>query len=279
MHVGWICVKQGFAKKRAALVRAPGRRDVRVDGVGRQVEHRAVAARGRAAPRARRATRSRRSTRLRHTMPRAWPLTITRSSISRRAQHLDRAGIHLAHQRLVGAEQQLLPRLAARVEGARHLRAAERSVVEQAAVLAREGHALRHALVDDLHRQLRQPVDVGLARAVVAALDRVVEQPVDAVAVVAVVLRRVDPALGRDAVRPARAVVDAEDLHLVAELAQRRRRRRARQAGADDEHLELPPVGGVHELVLELAQVPLVGDGPARNPRLERHRAPRREGR
>ena len=61
-----------------------------------------------------------------------------------------RAGVDLAHQRLVGAEQQLLAGLAARVERARDLRAAERAVVEQPAVLARERHALRDALVDDV---------------------------------------------------------------------------------------------------------------------------------
>ena len=102
-------------------------------------------------------------------------------------------------ERLVRAEQQLLAGLAARVEGARDLRAAERAVGEQAAVLARERHALRHALVDDVDADLRQPVDVRLARAEVAALDRVVEQAVDAVAVVLIVLRGVDAALRGDA--------------------------------------------------------------------------------
>ena len=76
----------------------------------------------------------------------------------------DRARVDLPHHRLVGAEQQLLAGLAARVERARHLRAAERAVVEQAAVLARERHALRDALVDDVDAQLREPVDVGFAR-------------------------------------------------------------------------------------------------------------------
>jgi len=45
----------------------------------------------------------------------------------------------------------LLAGLAPGVEGARHLRAAERAVVEQAAVLAGEGHTLGHHLVDDVH--------------------------------------------------------------------------------------------------------------------------------
>jgi hypothetical protein len=108
--------------------------------------------------------------------------------------HRHRARLDLPLQRLVGAQQQLLAGLAAGVEGPRDLRAAERARVEQAAVLAGERDALRDALVDDLAADLREPVDVGLPRAEVPALDRVVEQPEDAVAVVAVVLRRVDAA-------------------------------------------------------------------------------------
>ena len=151
----------------------------------------------------------------------------------------------LPHHRLVGAEQQLLAGLAAGVERARDLRAAERAVVEQAAVLARERHALRDALIDDVDAQLREPVDVGFARPVVAALDRVVEQPLDAVAVVLVVLRGVDPALRGDAVRAARAVLDAEAQDVVAELAERRGRRRAGQAGADDDDRVLALLAGL----------------------------------
>ena len=151
---------------------------------------------------------------------------------------VDLAGRDLAHHRLVGAEQQLLAGLAARVERARDLRAAERAVVEQPAVLARERHALRGRLVDDLVRHLREPVDVGLARAEVAALDRVVEEPEDRVAVVAVVLGGVDPALRGDRVRAPRRVVEREDVDLVAELGQRRGGGRAGQAGADDDDLE-----------------------------------------
>ena len=53
-------------------------------------------------------------------------------------EHLDRAGRDLPLERLVGADEQLLAGLAARVERARHLHAAEGAVVEQAAVLAGE---------------------------------------------------------------------------------------------------------------------------------------------
>src|SRR5207342_829297 len=117
---------------------------------------------------------------------------------------LDRAEVHLPLEGLVRAEQELLAGLAPGVERARHLRASEGAGVEQASVLAGERYALGDALVDDLDADLGEPVDVRLARAVVAALDRVVEEAVDAVAVVLVVLRRVDPALGGDAVRTAR---------------------------------------------------------------------------
>ena len=73
------------------------------------------------------------------------------------------AGGDLPLERLVGADQQLLAGLAAGVERARDLDAAEGAVVEQAAVLAGERDALRDALVDDVHADLGQPVDVGLA--------------------------------------------------------------------------------------------------------------------
>ena len=75
----------------------------------------------------------------------------------------DVAVADLLGEGLVRAEQQLLAGLAAGVEGAAHLRAAEAAVVEQPAVLARERHALRDALVDDVDGQLREPVDVPLA--------------------------------------------------------------------------------------------------------------------
>src|SRR5690606_21731162 len=79
---------------------------------------------------------------------------------------------------------------------------------------------LRHALIDDVRGDLGEAVDVRLAGAEVAALDRVVEEAEDAVAVVLVVLGRVDAALGRDGVRPPRAVLIAEAVDVVALLRQ-----------------------------------------------------------
>ena len=163
------------------------------------------------------------------------------------AVHGHGAGGDLALQGLVRADQQLLAGLAAGVEGPGDLDAAERAVVQQPAVLPGERHALGDALVDDLHADLGQPVDVGLPGPEVAALDGVVEQPVDRVAVVAVVLGRVDAALGRDRVGTARGVLVAEARDLVAGLTEGGRRRRAGQPGADDDHAELAPVRRVDQ--------------------------------
>ena len=257
----------------AALVGAPRRRHVRVHGVRGEVIGRPVAAR-----RQDHGVADVLLDRAGHQVPDG---DAARPAVDDDdVEHLaagkqpDALLVHLPHQRLVGAEQELLARLAARIERARDLRAAERPVVEQPAVLARERHALRDALVDDVDAQLRQPVDVGLARPVVAAFDRVVEQPVHAVAVVLVVLGGVDAALRGDAVRAAGAVLDAEIEDVVAQLAERRRRRRARQPRADDDDGVLALVGRVDQLHLELVPVPLLGNRPGGNLRVKRHRAP-----
>ena len=176
--------------------------------------------------------------------------------------HLDVARGDLPGQRLVGAEQQLLAGLAAGVERTGDLHAAEGAGVEQAAVLAGEGHALGDALVDDLDRDLGEPVHVGLAGAEVAALDGVVEEPVHGVAVVAVVLGGVDAALGGDGVGPARGVLVAELHDAVALFGERGAGRAAGQAGADDDHGVLAAVGGVDQLRGEAAGVPALRDRP-----------------
>ena len=249
----------GVGEVRAALRRPPRRGDVRVLRVRRQVEDVAVAA-GREHDRVTRHREHLAGVEVAAHDAGGAPSLTTRSSISVRGYSVHRARVHLAHQRLVRTEQELLARLAPRVERARHLRATERPVVEQSAVLACERHALRDALVDDVDRHLREPVHVRLARAVVAALDRVVEEAVDAVAVVLVVLRGVDPALRGDRVRTAGRVVERDDLHVVTELAERRRRRRAGETGADDDDVEPALVRRVDELDRELVVVPLLGE-------------------
>src|SRR5690606_3108767 len=175
--------------------------------------------------------------------------------------HLHLARGDLPAEGLIGAEEELLPRLAAGVEGAGDLDAAEGAGVEQAAVLAGEGHALGHALVDDLDGDLRQAVHVGLAGAEVAALDGVVEQALDRVAVVAVVLGGVDAALRGDGVGAARGVLVAELDDLVTLFGEGGAGRAAREAGAHHDDGVLAPVGGVDQLGLEAALVPALVDG------------------
>src|SRR5512140_3827945 len=68
--------------------------------------------------------------------------------------HLDCAGVDLAFERLIAAEQQLLTRLPSRIEGSRHLCAAERPVRESSAVFTRERDALGDALIDDVDADL-----------------------------------------------------------------------------------------------------------------------------
>ena len=251
----------GVGEHRAAPVRPPDRRGVAALGVGGQEEHVAVAAGGQ------------------HDRVGQVRLDLAGDHVADddaarpaveddQVEHLV-AGVHLHGpgrdlplQRLVGAEQQLLARLAAGVEGPGDLRAAEGAGVEQAAVLAGERHALGHGLVDDVRADLGEPVDVGLPGAEVAALDGVVEQPVDRVAVVAVVLGRVDAALGGDGVRAAGRVLVAERLDVVAQLAEGRGGRAAGQAGADDDDVELALVGRVDQLGAELALLPALLDRP-----------------
>ncbi len=186
----------------------------------------------------------------------------------------DRARVDLPQHRLVGTEQELLACLSARVKRTRHLRTAEGSIVEQPAVFARKRHARRHALVDDVDAELREPVHVRFARAIVAALYRVVEEAVDAIAVIPIILGGVDAPLRGDAVRAARAVEDAEQFDAVALLAERRGRGRSRQPGADDDDFVLAPVRRVDQLVFEFPPFPLAVEGAAWNLRIQRHDRP-----
>src|SRR5262252_2648801 len=251
----------GVGEERALLERAVGRRHVAALRVGREEEDVAVAARGQHD-----GIRRVGFDFARHQVARDDPfgVAVDQNYVEHLGPriHLHRAGVNLAAQRLVRAEQQLLPRLSARVKRSRDLRAAERTVVQQPAVFARERHALRHALVDDVNADLGQAVDVGFTRAEVAALDRVVKQAVDRVAVVAVILPGVDAALSGARVRAARAVLETKGLDVVAEFAQRGSRRSARQAGAEDDDVEFAFIGRVDQFHLLPVLRPLHRDRP-----------------
>ena len=115
----------------------------------------------------------------------------------RALMHHNITRIDLPLQRLISTQQQLLPRLPSSVKRSRHLCATERPVRQRAAVFTRERNALRHALIDDAHADLRQPVDVSFPRSKIPTLHRVVKQSVNAVAVILIILSRVDAALRR----------------------------------------------------------------------------------
>ena len=111
------------------------------------------------------------------------------------AVELNGPRLRLAHQCLVGTDKQLLPGLPAGIESSRHLHAAERAVVQQAAVFTRKGNTLCHALIDNCRGNFGQTVHVRFARTEIPAFDGVVEQAEHGIVVVLVVLRRVDSAL------------------------------------------------------------------------------------
>ena len=126
----------GIGEERAAFVCAPDGGGVGALGVGGKIKDVAVAAGAEHDGIGQMRIRSSPVTRLRVTMPRALPSMTIRSSISVRGNMRDLAGVNLAFERLVGAEQKLLAGLAARVESARNLRAAERAIGQRAAVFA-----------------------------------------------------------------------------------------------------------------------------------------------
>ena len=178
---------------------------------------------------------------------------------------LDAALVDFVAQRAVGPDEQLLAGLAAGIERTRYLRAAERTVVEVAGVVARKRHALRHALVYNGVADLSQTVNVGLAGAVVAALDRIVKQTVNAVAVVLVILGRIDTALGRDGVRAARRIRDAEYLDIEPHGTQSGRRRSPGQTGAHDDDVQLAFVGRIHQMLFRFVPRPFLRNGTGRH--------------
>ena len=105
-------------------MRAPGRGDVRVDGIGRQVVRRAVAA-CREHDGVAFIPLDRAGDKIAADDPAR--LAVGEHEIEHLAarEHPHSPFVHLPHQRLIGAEQELLAGLAPRVEGPRHLRTTE----------------------------------------------------------------------------------------------------------------------------------------------------------
>ena len=172
--------------------------------------------------------------------------------------HLHLALGDLAAQGRIGTEEKLLASLALGVERPAHLHTTKGAVVQEAAVLTRKRHALRHALVDDARAHFRQAVHVGFAAAVVATFNGVVEQAVDRVPVVLVVLGGVDAPLSCNGVRSTRTVLETERLDVVAHLGERRRSRAACQSSTHHNHVDQTLVGRVDEANVVFVVGPLV---------------------
>ena len=165
----------------------------------------------------------------------------------------------------IGTQQQLLPGLPPGVEGAGYQYSPEGAVVEHPPVFAGKGNPLGHALVDDVHRFLGQSVHVCFPGAIIAPLDGVVEEPVGTVAVALVILGRIDAPLGCDAVRPPGRILIAECLDVVAQLGQGGGSRTAGQPGTHHNNVDVPFVGGVHQVDLVLMLGPFVGQWAGRD--------------
>ena len=237
----------GVGEQRAALEGAIGGGDVAPLGVGREVVDVAVAAGGED-HRVAQVHLHLAGDEVAHDDAASAPIDDDEVEHLAAGVHLDVAQRDLTRQAAVGAQEQLLAGLTAGVEGARDLGAAKGAVVEVAAVLAGEGDALGHALVDDVGADLGQAVHVGLARAKVATLDGVVEQAMDAIAIVLIILGRVDPSLGGNAVRAPGTVLKAEAVDLVAQIGQGGGGRGAGEAGADDQYFMFAFVAWVDHL-------------------------------
>ena len=176
--------------------------------------------------------------------------------------HFHRAKTDLAFEGLVGAKKKLLAGLASGIKGARDLRAAEGTVVEEATILTGERNALRDTLIDDVHANLSEAVNVGFASAEIAALYGVVEEAVNAVAIVVIIFRGVDAALRSNGVSAPRTVLIAEALNVVAEFAEAGGSSATGEAGTNDDDVVLALVGRIDELEIEFVFIPRLFNRP-----------------
>src|SRR6476660_1352736 len=245
----------GIGKGSALLPRPVGGRYVAAAGIGREIEDIAVAS-GRQHDGLSRMRSDLAGDEIAHDDPPR--VAVNDDQIGHFRPRMDPllAAHHLPAEGGIGAEQELLARLTPAVKRAGHLDAPERAVGQLSAIFAGKRHAERHALIDDLGADLCQAVDVRFARTEVAALDRVIKQPLDAVAVVLIILRRIDAALRRDTVRAAGAVLKAETIHVIAELSKGRRRAGARQPRSHHDDADRPFVRWTDQLFTETVTVP-----------------------
>ena len=122
-----------------------------------------------------------------------------------------------------------------------------------------EDRFLRRALIDDIHGDFRQPMHIRFTRTIIAALNRVVEKSINAIAVVLIILRRINTALSSNRVGATWAIVEDEILHLVAELGHGGSGGRTRQTCANDDDFVFTLVGRVDQFHVHLVLAPFFG--------------------
>ena len=132
--------------------------------------------------------------------------------------HLDSTKADLSTQCRVGPKQELLAGLPFGIECSGNLGSPERTICQFSTVFTGKGNALGDALVDNGSADFSKTVDIRLAGAEVPSLDCVVKEAPDAVSIVLVILGGIDATLRGDGVGAAGTVVEAEGLHLIAEL-------------------------------------------------------------
>ena len=164
--------------------------------------------------------------------------------------HLHFAFTDLAAECRVSTEEELLTCLTLSIESTRYLCATERTVVEQAAVFASERNTLSHTLVDDAVAHLSKTVHVCLTSTVVTTLDSVVEEAIHRVAIVLVVLSRVDTTLCSDRVCTTWRVLDTEVEDIEAHLCERSRSRCTSQTSTNYDDVKTTFVGRVDQLLM-----------------------------
>jgi hypothetical protein len=275
MQVGVDLGEAGVGQQGPLAVGPPDRRGVRLEGVGGEKEHVAVAAGGQQHRLGRVHLQRAREQVAGHHAP-GHPIHRDQLQQVAAGQQGDAPGRHLAQQGRCGAVEQLLAGLAAGVEGAAHQRPPEAAAGQGAAVLAGEGHALGHALINDAAAQLGQAHAAGLAGAEVAAAQGVGEQALGAVAIGGIVLGGVDAPLGGHRVGPPRAVVISEHRHPVALLGEGGGGRGTGQARAHHQHVQLALAQRADQRQLSAGAAPGVGDRAGGQARIGQtgHQAP-----
>src|ERR1700722_14545149 len=107
-------------------------------------------------------------------------------------KHFHAAGSDLMGESLVGAQQQRLAGLASSVKSSRYLRPTKRTIGQHPAVFPGKRDSLGHALVNDIHADFGQSIDIRFSGTEIATFDRVVKQAINPITVVLIILSGVN---------------------------------------------------------------------------------------